>query len=335
MRVLFWGTPEFALPSLRALSEEGHDVVAVVTQPDRPAGRGRQVRPSPVKSLALEEGIPVLTPERPRGDAFLEELRRFRPEISVVVAYGHILRPEVLDLPPRGSINVHASLLPELRGAAPVNWAVIRGLPETGVTIMRMTPGMDEGPILLQAETRIDPGESASELYHRLAELGAGALVEALGMMAAGIAEETEQDHAAATYAPKLSREGARIDWTLEAPRVSDFIRGMDAVPGAWTTLSGEVVKLFRPEPLPEDGGTEGDAGPEGDREGEPGGAAVSDWHGTPPGTLLAADPRDGVVVACGMGSLRIREVQPAGKRRMEAGAWVAGQRALVGRRFE
>lgn len=357
MRVLFWGTPEFALPALRALSEEGHDVVAVVTQPDRPAGRGRQVRPSPVKSLALEEGIPVLTPERPRGDAFLEELRSFHPEISVVVAYGHILRPEVLDLPPRGSINVHASLLPELRGAAPVNWAVIRGLPETGVTIMRMTPGMDEGPILLQAETRIDPGESASELYQRLAELGAGALVEALGMMTAGIAEETEQDHAAATYAPKLSREGARIDWTLEAGRVSDFIRGMDAVPGAWTTLSGEVVKLFRPEPLPDDEGADDvgaqDEGAEArgaddeaaedgrtedqvtERAGERPRETRSDWRGTPPGTLLAADPRDGIVVACGMGSLRIREVQPAGKRRMEAGAWVAGQRALVGRRFE
>jgi methionyl-tRNA formyltransferase len=323
MRILFWGTPEFALPSLRALSEEGHDVVAVVTQPDRPAGRGRHLRPSPVKSLALEEGIPVLTPERPRGEAFLEELRGYAPEISVVVAYGHILRPEVLDLPPRGSVNVHASLLPELRGAAPVNWAVIRGLPLTGVTIMRMTPGMDEGPILLQADTRIDPGESASELYQRLAELGAGALVEVLAMMSAGISDEREQDHAAATYAPKLTREGARIDWTFEAPRVSDFIRGMDAVPGAWSALSGEALKLFRPEPFP------------GDGEPEERGGADADWRGTPPGTVVAADPRDGIVVACGLGAIRIREVQPPGKRRMDAGAWVRGQRELVGRRFE
>ncbi len=322
MRILFWGTPDFALPSLRALGEEGHDVVGVVTQPDRPAGRGRRLRPSPVKSLAQEEGIPVvLTPERPRGEDFLDEIRALEPEISVVVAYGHILRPEVLDLPPRGSVNVHASLLPELRGAAPVNWAVIRGHPVTGVTIMRMTPGMDEGPILLQADTRIDPGESASELYHRLAELGAGALVEALAMMSAGIAEEREQDHSLATYAPKLTREGARVDWTLEAPRVSDFIRGMDEVPGAWSTLDGEPVKLFRPEPLEEEG-TDGD-------DTLPGG----DWHGIDPGTVLAADG-EGIVVACGLGALRIREVQPPGKRRMGAGDWVRGQRELAGRRF-
>lgn len=324
MRVVFWGTPEFALPSLRALTEEGHDVVAVVTQPDRPAGRGRRVRPSPVKSLALEEGIPVLTPERPRGEAFLEELRALEPEISVVVAYGHILRPEVLDLPARGSVNVHASLLPELRGAAPVSWAVIRGLPVTGVTIMRMTPGMDEGPILLQAETRIDPGENASELYHRLAELGAGALVEALAMMAAGIGEEREQDHAAATYAPKLTREGARIEWTLEAPRVSDFIRGMDEVPGGWSTLDGVPVKLFRSEPV-EPGVADADEEPPG---------AGDDWRGTPPGTVVVAD-RDGILVACGQGAVRIREIQPPGKRRMEAGAWALGERELVGRRFE
>lgn len=323
MRILFWGTPEFALPSLRALSEEGHHVVGVVTQPDRPAGRGRLPRPSPVAVAAREEGIPVLAPERPRGEEFMAQLRALDPELSVVVAYGHILRPEVLELPPRGSVNVHASLLPALRGAAPVNWAIIRGLPVTGVTVMRMTEGMDEGPILLQAEAPIGPEETASDLYPRLAELGAAALVQALAMMSAGLLEEREQDHGAATYAPKVDRESARVDWTLEAPRVSDFIRGMDAVPGAWSLLAGEPVKLFRPAAV---------ADPEGDSGAGIGGRG--DWRGTPPGTVLAADPREGIVVACGLGSLRIREVQPPGRRRMDAGAWVAGRGVAPGDRF-
>jgi methionyl-tRNA formyltransferase len=319
VRILFWGTPTFALPSLRALSEEGHHVVAVVTQPDRPAGRGRRMSPSPVKALALEEGIPVLTPERPRGEAFLAELRALKPELSVVVAYGHILRPEVLDLPPLGSVNVHASLLPELRGAAPINWAVARGLPVTGVTLMRMTPGMDEGPILLQVDTPIGEEESASDLYDRLSEMGAAGLVEALAMMAAGLMEAREQDHERATYAPKLDRAMARVDWTLEARRVSDFIRGMDSVPGAWTELDGEPIKLFRSRPVEVPRPGIGD-GPE---EAPPA-----------PGTLVGADPRTGVRVACGSGMVDIGELQPPGRRRMEAGAWLSGQDPVVGRRF-
>lgn len=316
MRILFWGTPTFALPSLRALSEEGHHVVAVVTQPDRPAGRGRRLTPSPVKALAQEEGIPVLTPERPRGEAFLEELRALKPELSVVVAYGHILRPEVLELPPLGSVNIHASLLPELRGAAPINWAVARGHAESGVTIMRMTPGMDEGPILLQADTAIGDEESASELYDRLSELGAGAIVEALAMMSTGLIEPREQDHEAATYAPKLDRETARVDWSLEAPRVSNWIRGMDSVPGAWSTLDDEPLKLFRSRAA------------EASREDQLRGEAAA------PGTIVGANPREGLQVACGSGMVVIREVQPQGRRRMEAGAWMAGQELVVGRRF-
>src|SRR5690606_83163 len=175
MRVVFWGTPDFAIPSLRALLGEGHDVVGVVTQPDRPAGRGRTVQAPPVKRVALEEGIPVLQPERARGDAFLAQLRALEPDISVVVAYGQILRREVLELPPLGSINVHASLLPELRGAAPINWAIIRGYRETGVTIMRMVERMDAGPILYQVRVPIAEDERAGDLWTRLSEVGAAA----------------------------------------------------------------------------------------------------------------------------------------------------------------
>jgi len=311
VRVLFWGTPEFAVASLRALSEEGHVVVGVVTQPDRPAGRGRHSRPSAVRVLAEEEGIPVLTPERPVGDEFLAALRALNPEISVVVAYGHILRPAVLDLPPYGSVNVHASLLPELRGAAPIQWAIARGHEATGVTIMRMTPGMDEGPILLQRRVKIEPDETGSELTERLAELGAGALIDALAPGSSALADPIEQDHALATYAPKVSREVARVDWARPAAEVGALVRGMDAVPGAWSLLDEEPVKLFRPRAV--------------EQEGDAGGV---------PGTLRVADPRGGLVVQCGSGALAFDEVQPPGKRRMEAGAWLASRPGLQGHRF-
>jgi methionyl-tRNA formyltransferase len=308
VRVLFWGTPAFALPALRALGEEGHVVVGVVTQPDRPAGRGRGVAASPIKREALEEGIPVLQPERAIGDAFLAELRALEPEISVVVAYGQILRPEVLALPPLGSVNIHASLLPELRGAAPIQWAIVRGHETSGVTIMRMEAGLDSGPMILQVPEPIGPEESASELAMRLAEIGAEAVVEALALMEAGAAVEAPQDHGRATYAPKVDRETARLDWTLSAAEVARWIRGMDDVPGAWSPLGAGAVKLFRPRV---DGAASGE-----------------------PGTVLAADAREGVLVACGSGAVRVGEVQPPGKRRMSAGEWVRGRGVSVGDRF-
>lgn len=305
--MLFWGTPAFALPALRALGEEGHVVVGVVTQPDRPAGRGRGVALSPVKAEALEEGIPVLQPERARGDDFLAELRALEPEISVVVAYGQILRPEVLALPRLGSVNIHASLLPELRGAAPIQWAIVRGHASSGVTIMRMEAGLDSGPMILQVPEPIGPDQTAAELTARLAEIGAEAVVEALALMEAGEASETPQDHARATYAPKVDRETARLDWTLAAPDVARWIRGMDDVPGAWSPLgAGGAVKLFRPR--------------------------VEEAAGTP-GAVLAADDA-GVLVACGSGAVRVREVQPPGKRRMSAAEWVRGRGVRAGERF-
>lgn len=324
MRILFWGTPDFAVPSLRALLGEGHEVVGVVTQPDRPAGRGRRPRPAPVKEAALEEGIPVLTPEAPMGEGFLETLEALAPEVSVVVAYGHILRPEVLGLPPRGSVNVHASLLPELRGAAPIHWAVVRGHERTGVTVMQMTEGMDEGPILLQREVPIAPDDTTAALHHRLSEVGAEALVETLALMEAGALEPREQDHERATYAPKIDRETARVEWNRPARDVVNLIRGMSSVPGAWTTLEGEPVKLFQArvgmDRAVEDGATV--------EEGS-GAAAPAE-----PGTVLVAGPDRGLVVAAGDGPVAVREVQPPGKRRMEARAWLRGGGPRSGDRF-
>jgi methionyl-tRNA formyltransferase len=309
VKVLFWGTPAFALPALRSLSEEGHVVVGVVTQPDRPAGRGREVAMSPIKQEALAEGIPVLQPEKARGDEFLAQIRALQPDISVVVAFGQILRPEVLAVPRLGSVNIHASLLPELRGAAPIQWAIVRGHPTSGVSIMRMEAGLDSGPVILRVEEPIGPEESASELGARLAEIGAEALVEALGMMEAGMAREEAQDHGRATYAPKVDRETARIDWSLPADEVALWMRGMDDVPGAWSPLGDRgTVKLFRPTVVHSLGGT--------------------------PGEVLRADRDEGLVVACGFASVRVREVQPPGKRRMTAGDWIRGRGIAVGNRF-
>jgi len=309
MRILFWGTPEFAVPSLRALQEEGHAVLAVVTQPDRPAGRGQSVRPSPVKQEAEREGIPVLQPERPRSEEFVAEIREMEPDLSVVAAYGHILADEVLAAPRLGSINVHASLLPELRGAAPVNWAIIRGHTHSGVTIMRMVRELDAGPILYRVATQLPDDIRAGELYAMLSEMGAIGLIEALAQMEAGAITEAEQVHDRATYAPKLGRADARIDWTLDAVSLDRWIRGCDPWPAAWAELDGTPVQMFAPRM---DG-------------------SVSEQ---PPGTVLDADPRLGIRVATGDGTLCIDEVKPAGRARMTSGAWVAGRGVQEGDRF-
>ena len=311
MRILFWGTPEFAVPSLRALGEEGHDIVGVVTRPDRPAGRGRELRASAVKKAALEESFRILEPEFARSDDFLGEIAGLGAELSVVVAYGQILSGEVLKVPSMGSVNLHASLLPALRGAAPINWSVVRGHTVTGVTVMRMVEQMDAGPILFQTEEPIAPEETASDLTMRLSEIGAEALVEALVLLEAGVIEEREQDESRATYAPKVDRATARIDWAHGSVAVGNFIRGMGAVPGAWSALEGHPVKLFRPE-----------ADSEVIREARP-------------GTIVEADRNTGLLVATAEGAVRVGEVQPPGKRRMEAGAWILGRGATAGQRFE
>ncbi|HEX9887019.1 MAG TPA: methionyl-tRNA formyltransferase [Longimicrobiales bacterium] len=326
MRVLFWGTPLFAVPSLRALTEEGHDVVGVVTQPDRPAGRGRRLTPSPVKEVALEDGLHVMTPDPPRGEDFLAGIRALEPDASVVVAYGHILRREVLDVPRLGSFNVHASLLPALRGAAPVNWAIIRGHETSGVTVMRMVEAMDAGPILLQEEEPIGATQTATELASRLSEVGAVALVEALALLSVGAVAERDQDEARATYAPKVDRDTARIDWSASAREVADLVRGMDETPGAWSVLDGSPVKLFAPRP--ETGASPSSA--DGPEAGDVGGGAT----GPAPGTVVSRDPSRGIAVAAGSGVVWFGEVQPPGRRRMLAGDWLHGRGVEEGRRF-
>jgi methionyl-tRNA formyltransferase len=328
VKILFWGTPAFAVPSLRALDDEGFDVVGVVTQPDRPAGRGRRLNPSTIKSVALEKGLPVLTPERPRTDDFLDAIRALEPDLSVVVAYGHILRPDVLDIPRLGSINVHASLLPELRGAAPINWAIARGHAETGITIMRMAEAMDAGAVIYQVPERILPDETASELMVRLSEIGAEALVEALALLTAGVVEEVEQDHEAATFAPKVSRDTGRIDWDRPGSEVAAHVRGMDAIPGAWSMLEGAPVKLFRPSVVafaddPESTAPSANGGPPTPRGPEE------------IGTVLRVDPAEGVLVRVADGGVAFSEVQPPGKRRMSAADWINGRGVTTGQRFE
>ncbi|HEY5489564.1 MAG TPA: methionyl-tRNA formyltransferase [Gemmatimonadaceae bacterium] len=308
MRILFWGTPDFATPPLRALIGEGFDVVGVVTQPDRPRGRSRsQLEASPVKLVALEEEIPVLQPERPRGEAFVQSLRDLKPDLSVVVAYGHILPREVIDLPTRGTLNIHASLLPKLRGAAPIQAAISEGLEETGVTIMRMVPALDAGPVIHTLTTPIEPDETGGELTLRLSELGATALIEALALMEFGEAAERPQDDAQATYAGKIERDDARIDWTAPAAVVALRIRAYDPKPGAWSDLKGTEVRLFGARPIT-------------DRKGAC-------------GEVLETDEL-GLIVACGTGGVAIKEVHPAGKRRMAAMDWAQGRGCKVGDRF-
>jgi methionyl-tRNA formyltransferase len=307
MRIVFFGTPEFAVASLNALLRERFTVAGVVTQPDKPQGRSRSTLvPPAVKIAALEARLPVLQPARPVGDLFLASLRRLEADLGVVVAYGHILRREVLDAPARGMINVHASLLPRFRGAAPIQHAILAGDRETGISIMKMEEGLDSGPVLHRVSTPIADGETGGSLTTRLAALGAAALVEALARVSARTEELEPQDAAAVTYAPKISRETARLDWTRDAASLERQVRAFDPVPGAWTFLDGAPVKLFGGMP------------------------AVGAGE---PGAVLAASDR--LVIAGGTGAIAVSEVQPAGRNRLTVEEWVRGRGIAAGSRFE
>ena len=308
MRVLFWGTPEFATPPLYALLGEGFEVTGVVTQPDKPVGRSRStLQAPPVKEVALKEKLPVYQPEKLSDPEFMEMMQLMAPDVSVVVAYGKLLPQRLIDLPRHGTLNIHASLLPKLRGAAPIQAAIREGHRETGVSIMRMVKALDAGPVILERRTPILDDETYGELRLRLSELGALAIIEALALLEAGAAVDRAQDHSEATYATKIDRDATRIDWGGEAVVVCRSIRAFDPEPGAFTTLNGKNVKLF--------------------------GARVAGAGCAAPGEVLDID-KAGMLVACGRGSVRVLDVQPEGKKRLAVEQWSRGRGVAVGDRF-
>ena len=338
MRVVFLGSPEFAVPCLRAVHAE-HGVALVVSQPDKPAGRGSQLTAPAVAIAARELGLPVIQPRSAKTGELRDALIGSGAELAVVVAYGKILPRPVLDALPRGCINVHGSLLPKYRGAAPVQWAVIDGERETGVSIMQLDEGMDTGPVFLERRVAIDPDETAGELLHRLAPIGAQALLEVIAAIAAGTAHAAAQDHAGASHARMLAKADGAIAFDQTAAAVAARIRGVDPWPGAHAVLRGQPVKLFRAQPVPQD-----------DARGSPGaepastlrdavraspGSDAAALGGTtpgqaPPGTVLAIDAR-GARVATGDGAVVIRELQSAGRKRLSAAQFAAGRGIAVG----
>ena len=301
MRILFMGTPDFAVASLAALLEQGHEVCGVFTQPDKPKNRGHKLTPSPVKEYALSQGLTVYQPQKMRDGEALAIVQELAPELIVVAAYGKILPEEILQTPPYGSINVHSSLLPKYRGAAPINWAILDGEAETGVSIMYMAKELDAGDVILQKTTPIGPEEDAQGLTLRLAALGAEALAEAVAALKAGTAERTPQDHSRMTYASMLSKEMSPVDWTRSAHAISCQIRGLIPWPCASTeTITGQPMKLFAA-------------------------SETGEQTSAKPGTVLAAG-KQGIDVACGDGKvLRLTDIQAQGGKRMSAAAYLLG----------
>ena len=306
MRILFMGTPDFAVPSLEALIRAGHQVCGVFTQPDKPKNRGMKLQAPPVKVCAQAHDIPVYQPVKLRDGAALALIQELAPELIVVAAYGRILPDDILAAPPKGCINVHSSLLPAYRGAAPINWAVLNGDKETGVTIMHMAHDLDAGDIISQAATPIDPDETVVALHDRLAELGAELLVDTVARIAAGTAQRTPQDHEKATLAPMLSRELSPMDFTRTARQLHDQVRGLIPWPAAVTTLGDKRCKVFST-------------------------VVLDQKTDAAPGTVLTAG-KEGLTLACGEGTvLGIVELQPDGGKRMKAVDYLRGHPIPVG----
>lgn len=308
-RALFFGTPAFAVPCLDALADIC-DVVLCITQPDRPSGRGLSLSPPPVKVRAQERGIPVLQPLKVRTPEFAEELRAQKADLALVVAYGRILPVGVLSAPRLGCFNVHASLLPKWRGAAPIQWSVVNGDKETGVCLMQMDEGLDTGPVIARASLSIGPDETSGELTERLSELGAELVRTELPHVLANDPPRIPQDHAASTHAPILQKAHGRIDFTKNPQEVHDLVRGMSPWPAAQTLLGTTHVKVHRTHIVKSES-----------------------LRGTP-GEVLRADKHEGIVVACGDGAIAFDELQPEGKRRMTASELLAGRFVSVGDRF-
>ncbi len=308
MRIVFMGTPDFAVPSLEALLSSGDQVVGVVCQPDRPKGRGHQVVAPPVKVVAERAGIPVLQPLKIRTPEFLQALSSWQPDVIAVAAYGRILHAPILQLPPLGCVNVHGSLLPKYRGAAPVQWAVINGETETGITTMLMDEGMDTGAMLLQEKVEILPEDTAGTLAPRLAELGGRLLIKTLAQLKAGTLVPTKQDDQQATMAPLLKKEDGLIDWTMSARSLTNRVRGLSPWPGAYTFLSAERWNIWKAALQ---------------------GAATTDT----PGTIVAVT-KQSILVATRDGLLEIREIQTANSKRMAVAQFLAGHRVAVGQQL-
>lgn len=307
MRVVFMGTPQFAVPSLEALLDAGYDVVGAFTQPDRPVGRGHKLAACPVKEAALRRGVPVYQFERLRSEEGLACLRGLAPDLVVTAAFGQILSQALLDVPRLGTVNVHASLLPAYRGAAPINWCIINGETKTGVTTMLTDAGVDTGDMLLRRETDIGEMETAGELTERLAQMGAELLIETLAGYIAGEITPTKQDERLASRQPMLKKEMGRIDWTRSAAQIACQARGLNPWPCACTGYAGGVLKVYLARPA--------------QGEGEP-------------GTVLVASAKEGLIVACGEGALEILEMQAPGGKRMTARAYLAGKKIEPGTKF-
>jgi methionyl-tRNA formyltransferase len=309
MRIVFAGTPDFAVPALEALVAAGEDIVLVLTQPDRPSGRGLAIAESPVKRAALAHRLEVFQPHTLRDDGAQARLAALSPDLMVVAAYGLILPQAVLDIPRLGAINIHASLLPRWRGAAPIQRAILAGDGETGISIMRMEAGLDTGPVLLSAPIPIEPRDTAGTVHDELAALGGRLVLEAVERLGAGPLRGVTQPAEGVTYAAKIGKGEARIDWARSAAEIDCQIRAFDPVPGASTTLDGAEVKVWRARPL-------------------------TTRDGVTPGTILSASASDGLVVACGEGALALDELQKAGGKRLAAADFLRGTRLEPGRRF-
>lgn len=305
MRIVFMGTPEFAVPSLEALLKSDDQVVGIVTQPDRPKGRGQTLTPSPVKRIAQREQLPLLQPTKMKDPAFLAALAAWKPDLIAVAAFGRILPPAILNLPSRGCLNVHGSLLPKYRGAGPIQWAIMNGETETGITTMLMDEGMDTGAILLQERLAIVPDDTAGTLSPRLAELGGRLLIKTITQLKAGTLVPCQQDHSQATMAPLLKKEDGVIDWTMSATAIANRIRGLTPWPGAYTFVEEDRWTIWRA-------------------------VAITEQVKDPPGTVTQVT-KDAVHVATGHGVLVLTELQPANRRRMAASQYLAGHPVLAG----
>ena len=299
LRIIFMGTPDFAAATLQALIDGPDEVVAVITQPDKAKGRGKKITPPPAKVFAEAAGIPVLQPTKIKSEEFRNGLLTYQPDLIVVTAYGRILPPSLLELAPMGCINVHGSLLPKYRGAAPIQWTVINGEKEAGVTIIQMDKGMDTGDMLLMAKIETDPEETAGSLFDKLTTLGSKTLLKAIKGVKEGTVIPVPQDHSLATVAPMLKKKDGLIDWSRDAEELACLIRGLDPWPSAFCFHNNKRLRLFGPEVVYKD--TE-----------------------DPPGSVLHGDKR-GLLVACGKNALLIREIQPEGKKRMAAQDFLRG----------